>query len=137
MPYFIRAKTYYRYAEEQLRAAEGALKQRDLLAALARAKEAIERACRALWAIVEFEAPKEKPPLEKILSQFDRAVEPWLAKEIKRSWERVKEISAEKPDFETAKEAVDLARFVVRRTREVLEPITGPPETPKKKPFIL
>ncbi len=137
MPYFIRAKTYYRYAEEQLRAAERALKQRELSAALARAKEAIERACRALWAIVEFEAPKEKPPLEKILSQFDRAVEPWLAKEIRRSWERVKEISAGELDFETAKEAVDLARFVVRRTREVLEPITGPPETPKKKPFIL
>lgn len=136
MPYFIRAKTYYRYAEEQLRAAEEALKQGDLATALSRAKEAVERACRALWAIVEFEAPKEKPPLEKILAEIDRAVEPWLAKEIRRAWERLKESSLEL-SREGAQEAVDLARFVVRRSREILEPVIGPPEAPRKSPFLL
>ncbi len=135
MPHFIRAKTYYRYADEQFRAAEKALKAKELSLAISRAKEAIERACRALWSVVEFEAPKEKPPLEKIFEEFDKAVEPWLAKEIRRSWERLKELS-EKDDFESAKEAVDLARFVVFRSREVLEPIIGPPEIPKRKPFL-
>jgi len=135
MPYFIRAKTYYRYAEEQLRAAERALKGGDFAAALSRAKEALERASRALWAIVEFEAPKEKPPLPKILAKIDRAVEPWLAKEIRRAWERLEELS-QKPHQENAKEAVDLTRFVVHRSREVLEPVIGPPEAPKKSPFL-
>ena len=135
MPHFIRAKTYYRYADEQLRAAERALKAKEFSTAINQAKEALERACRALWAIVEFEAPKEKPHLEKIFVEFDRAVEPWLAREIRRSWERLKEISM-KNEIEAAKEAVDLARFVVYRSREVLEPIIGPPETPKRSPLL-
>ncbi len=136
MPYFIRAKTYYRYAEEQLKAAEEALAQKDYVAALVRAKEAVERALRALWGIVEFEAPKEKPPVERILAEIDRATEPWLAKEIKKCWKRLLELES-KPGLSEAQEAVDLARFVVTRTREVLEPIIGPPEPPKKRPFIL
>ncbi len=136
MPYFIRAKTYYRYAEEQLKAAEEALAQKDYATAWARAKEAVERALRALWGIVEFEAPKEKPPIEKILAELDRATEPWLAKEIKKIWKRLLEIGAS-PGPDEAQEAVELARFVVSRTRDVLEPIIGPPEPPKKRPFIL
>ncbi len=131
MPYYIRAKTYYRYAEEQLSAAEEALSA-DPEKALKLAREAVDRAIRALWAIVQIEAPKEKPPLEKIFPELDRAVEPWLAKEIKKAWERINEL-LENPDPEKAKEGVELAKFVVQRTKEVLEPIVGPTDTLFKK----
>ncbi len=131
MPYYIRAKTYYRYAEEQLAAAEKALLS-DPAKALKLAREAVDRAARALWAIVQTEAPKEKPPLEKILKELDRAVEPWLAKEIQKAWERINEL-LQNPGPEAAQEGVDLAKFVVRRTKEVLEPVIGPIETLFKK----
>ena len=129
MPYYIRAKTYYRYAEEQLAAAERA---KEPGKALSLALEAVNRAVRALWAIVQIEAPKEKPPVEKIFEELDRAVEPWLAKEIRKAWERIVSLK-ERPSPEGAREAVELARFVVRRTKEVLEPIIGPTDTLLKK----
>ncbi len=130
MPYYIRARTYYRYAEEQLAAAEEVLLQ-DPSRALKLAQEAVERAVRALWSLVQIEAPKEKPPLEKLLPELEKACEPWLAKEIEKAYQRIKEL-AETPTAEGAREAVELARFVVRRTKEVLEPIIGPHETLSK-----
>ncbi len=126
MPYFIRARTYYRYAEEQLAAAEEALAQ-DPERALKLAREAVERAVRALWSIVQIEAPKEKPPLEKIFPELERACEPHLAREIQKAYHRLEELS-KNPSLESAKEGVELARFVVRRSREVLEPVIGPHE---------
>ena len=134
MPFYIRAKTYYRYAEEQLAAAE---ETKDPEKAIKLAKEAVERAVRALWAIVQIQAPKEKPPLEKIWPELDQAVEPWLAKEIKKAWERITSLETS-PTKEAAQEAIDLARFVVRRTKEVLEPLIGPTDTLlKKRKFYL
>ncbi|NPA49990.1 MAG: HEPN domain-containing protein [Thermodesulfobacteria bacterium] len=130
MPYYIRARAYYRYAEEQLAAAEEALPQ-DPARALKLAREAVERAIRALWAIVQVEAPKEKPPIEKILPELEKACEPWLAREIEKAYRRIEELQ-ENPTPEGAREAVELARFVVRRTHEVLEPIIGPQETLSK-----
>ncbi len=134
MPYYIRAKTYYRYAEEQLAEAE---KARDPKKALKFSREAVERAARALWAIVQIEAPKSNPSLEEIMGQLDRAVEPWLAREIRKAWERINALQ-DSPGVEEAREAVDLARFVVKRTKEVLEPIIGPTDTLfKKRKFYL
>ncbi len=137
MPYYIRAKTYYRYAEEQLAAAETSLAT-EPEKALKLAREAVERAARALWAIVQIEAPKEKPPLERIFKELDRAVEPWLAKEIHKAWRRINEL-LENPSKEGAQEGVELAKFVVRRTKEVLEPLIGPTETllKKKKLYLI
>ncbi|WP_022854309.1 hypothetical protein [Thermodesulfatator atlanticus] len=124
MPFYIRAKTYFRYAQEQLGFAE---EEKDPARILKFAKEAVFQACRALWAIVQIEAPKEKPSFEKILSELDKACEPWLAREIKRAVKRIEELG-KAPSQEGAKEALELARFVVRRTRDVLEPIVGPSE---------
>ncbi len=137
MPYYIRARTYYRYAEEQLAAAEEALAS-EPKKALKLAWEAVERAIRALWAIVQVEAPKEKPSLEKILPELERACEPWLAKEIIKALKRIEELS-QKPSQEGAKEAVDLARFVVQQAKKVLEPIIGPHESlsKRRKMFLL
>jgi len=129
MPYYIRAKTYYRYAEEQLSEAE---KAQEAEKKLKFSREAVERAARALWAIVQIEAPKEKTPLERIFRELDRAVEPWLAKEIRKAWERINALQGSTRQ-EEAQEAVELARFVVRRTKEVLEPIIGPTDTLFKK----
>ncbi len=127
MPYYIRARTYYRYAEEQLAAAEEAL-PKEPERALKLAREAIERAVRALWSLVQIEAPKEKPSLQTLLSELDKACEPWLAREIEKAYQRIEELS-QNPSEEASCEAVELARFVVGRTREVLEPIIGPQET--------
>ena len=127
MPFYIRARTYYRYAEEQLAAAEEAL-AKEPEKAIKLSWEAVERAVRALWAIVQVEAPKEKPPLEKILLELDRACEPWLAKEIRKALERIEELQKD-PIPQGAREAVELARFVVQQTKKVLEPIVGPQET--------
>ncbi|OAG28088.1 hypothetical protein [Thermodesulfatator autotrophicus] len=122
MPFYIRARTYFKYAEEQMSLAE---KEKDPEKILKFTLEAAERAVRALWAIVQVEAPKEKPPLEKILAEIDKACEPDLAEEIKNHVRRIKEL-AQNPSVEAAKEALILSRQVVRRTREVLEPIIGP-----------
>jgi len=126
VPYYIRARTYYRYAEEQLAAAEEAL-PKEPERALKLAKEAIERAVRALWSLVQIEAPKEKPPVERLFPELDKACEPWLAQEIEKAYRRIEELS-QNPSEEASREAVELARFVVKRTREVLEPIIGPQE---------
>ncbi|AEH44690.1 hypothetical protein Thein_0812 [Thermodesulfatator indicus DSM 15286] len=122
MPYYIRARTYFKYAEEQIAFAE---EEKDPEKILKFANEAIDRAVRALWAIVQIEAPKEKPSFEKILAELDKACEPELAKEIKNNINRLKELT-KNPSLEAAKEALVLARQVVRRAREVLEPIIGP-----------
>ncbi len=137
MPYFIRAKTYYRYAEQQLRAAEDALDQGDLAGACQKAKEAVEKAMRALWSIVEFEAPEQKPSVEEILSQIESAVEPTMARELRRAWRKIEDLSSKGLDQDKVKEVIGKARFAVRNTREILEPLVGPPESPKKRPFLL
>ncbi len=130
MPYYIRARTYYRYAEEKLAEAEMAA-AKEPARAVRLALDAVEKAIRALWAIVQIEAPKEKPPVEKIIPTLAQACEPWLAKEIEKAFKRIKEL-AETPTGEGAREAVELARFVVRETKKVLEPIIGPQETLSK-----
>ncbi len=105
MPYFVRARTYLRYAEEEFR--RGHFEEAFLLAA------------KAIWALVQVEAPKEKPEPERLLAELERAAEPEVARFFRRGWERFRE-------GPSAEEARELASSALRWAREILSPILGP-----------
>jgi len=105
MPYFIRARTYLRYAEEEFR--RGQFRDSFLLAA------------KAIWALSQIEAPKESPDPESLLAALSQAVEPEVARFFQKGWQRLQKGAS--PD-----EARELAREALLKAREILAPILGP-----------
>jgi len=119
MPFYIRAKTYLRYAEEEYKKALKRISE-DREAALSAFRDSFCLAAKAIWAISQVEAPKESPPPETLLEGLSQAVEPEKAAFFKEAWRKfVTGISPE--------EAKTLALQALNYTREVLAPILGPP----------
>lgn len=105
MPYFIRARTYLRYAEEEFR--RGHFREAFLLAA------------KALWALSQVEAPKEAPSPEAILATLSGVAEPEVGRFFREGWRHFEEgLSPE--------EARELAREALLKAREILAPILRP-----------
>ncbi len=105
MPYFVRARTYLRYAEEEFRRGHF--------------EEALILAAKAIWALAQVEAPKEKPGPEEVIAELSRAAEPEVARFFREAREKFKEGIS--PD-----EARELSAAALRRAREILSPILGP-----------
>ncbi len=118
MPYYLRAKTYLRYAEEAYKRALQNLSQNPRQAQ-AELKDAFSLAAKALWALAQVEAPQEKPPLEKILAELSHVAEPEIARFFQEGWKKWQSgLSLE--------EAQTLVSKGLAYAREVLAPLLGP-----------
>ncbi len=104
MPYFIRARTYLRYAEEEYRRGHF--------------REAFVLAGKAIWALSQVEAPREKPEPPHLWEALKQAAEPEVVDFFRRGWERLEQAGEE--------EARQLAAQALKKAREILSPILGP-----------
>jgi len=118
MPFYIRAKTYLRYAEEEYQKALTRLNEGQEAALLA-FKDSFLFSTKAIWAVSRIEAPKEKPSPEKLLEELSRAVEPEMVTFFKDAWEKFRTGTS-------LEEAKALASQALNYAREVLAPILGP-----------
>jgi len=105
MPYFIRARTYLRYAEEEFRRAHF--------------EEAFWLAAKAIWALAQVEAPRERPEGERLISELERAAEPEVVRFFREAARRF-------AGGVSQEEAREMASSALRRAREILAPILGP-----------
>ncbi|MBX6423935.1 hypothetical protein [Thermosulfurimonas sp. F29] len=105
MPYFIRARTYLRYAEEEFRRGHF--------------EEAFWLAAKAIWALAQIEAPREKPEGERLLAELERAAE---AEAVRFFREAARSFA----EGVSPEEARKLSSSAIRWAREILAPILGP-----------
>ncbi len=118
MPFYVRAKTYLRYAEEEYRKGLARLSERPE-EALSVLKDSFVLAAKAIWALAQVEAPKEKPDPEKLMAELSRAAEAEIADFFQKGWQRFKEgVSPEEARF--------LAQKALQYAREILAPLLGP-----------
>ncbi len=119
MPYYLRAKTYLRYAEEEFKKAlERASEDEEAARRLFR--DSFVLAAKAIWALSQVEAPKEKPSAEEIIKRMDSFVEPEVAEFFKKGWERLEEASTS--------ELRTLVSKAIGLAKDVLSPVLGPKE---------
>ncbi len=126
MPYFIRARTYFRYAGEELARAKEHFTEGRYQEAISLARAAVLSALKALYAINYPQAPNGPPAEEELLSALDLWQDPELSVQMKEIATSLEKLTLEPADRLQAERAIRLASDAVSLTKKALGPLLPP-----------